>query len=610
MFKKYASALLQSTISLSIILSYFFYDYLPNSAYFERFFIINLLLCVLLFLTIIYAFTKNKNKNKIKLSIYIYDIFLLFLIIYLLVNNFLNEKIFDPLNFVTILCILVISFSSRFAAEDDSLPKKIFITSCLALSFILVCHGLLQLVGILPSFSFLSQTTGFYANPAPYAALIALTSPLVFSIVNGKNRLICNDLIINIAILVAVLSIVILPFTHSRAAILSAALGIGFVFVWQSNFLNWIQKKTLFKRISTYFAILLSLIVLIICLYNIRPNSAKGRLLIWKISANMVDEDFITGKGWGYFKNFYNKYQSSYFSESQNMDEKLLSSNSIYAFNEYIELSIEQGIIGLLGFVALLVLAFIRIRSSCDTKKPKSRNVLYSEVTGLQGSLVSGVVFCFFSYPLEDPLFTIVFFLMIAVTAYSLNNKPILLLKKNYNKSILFFIPIFVVITSIKLFSWSRHMLCAYREWTSNRNELVSVPQLEELKKHLHYERMFHLDLARCYTYKDDNAKAIKILEDAKELYYDPNIYLNLGILYLESKQLKKAEQCFIEVINCVPYMLTPKSYLMNLYLKVNNIKKAKQVAQQIKITPEKVPSYTTSKIKKEASLVLDQINE
>jgi len=91
------------------------------------------------------------------------------------------------------------------------------------------------------------------------------------------------------------------------------------------------------------------------------------------------------------------------FYSANNVDQALIDRADVpfYAFNEYIQIGVESGVLGLILFLALMVVVLMRAY----------RNKQY----GVMGALVSLGVFAFFSYP-----FSVLPFLIVLVTLLAL----------------------------------------------------------------------------------------------------------------------------------------------------------------------------------------------
>ena len=93
--------------------------------------------------------------------------------------------------------------------------------------------------------------------------------------------------------------------------------------------------------------------------YTLKPPSASGRLLIWKVGIQMVCDKPFTGFGKGGFAANYLYYQAEYLKASASPEEKRLAGSNHLAFNEPLRVAVEHGMMGLiiyLAFVALILL--------------------------------------------------------------------------------------------------------------------------------------------------------------------------------------------------------------------------------------------------------------
>ena len=111
---------------------------------------------------------------------------------------------------------------------------------------------------------------------------------------------------------------------------------------------------------------LLSVMILVISvigallLYHQKQNSANGRLLIWKVSCEMIKDKPIFGHGYGAFKVKYMDYQADYFKNNPNSIFAILADNVKHPFNEYIKIAVEFGIISLVTVVSLIMFILLQ----------------------------------------------------------------------------------------------------------------------------------------------------------------------------------------------------------------------------------------------------------
>lgn len=107
-------------------------------------------------------------------------------------------------------------------------------------------------------------------------------------------------------------------------------------------------------------ALLLLLLTGIFSLTLYKTQSAKGRIEIWKVCCTMIGEHPLTGFGFGGFQREYMNYQTHYIQQFPSSDNHRLLNNNRYAFNEFLHITVEQGIIGLFSFLSILILLYIK----------------------------------------------------------------------------------------------------------------------------------------------------------------------------------------------------------------------------------------------------------
>lgn len=183
----------------------------------------------------------------------------------------------------------------------------------------------------------------------------------------------------------------------------------------------------------------LLLIGLFIGLIYLKPASASGRVLIWKVSAGLCKENMIRGNGLGSFKADYMPEQAKYLSSFHAAEsERMLAGNTNHSFNEYLLLLIEQGLIGIALFLLLLVAVF-RSNVSFDTPALLA--------------IVSIAIFSCFSYPFK---YAFVWFMTIYCLA-SLNQREVALRTICFNKPFLLIILFILCFFRLRIFFSSVH---------------------------------------------------------------------------------------------------------------------------------------------------------
>ncbi len=239
--------------------------------------------------------------------------------------------------------------------------------------------GLMQLYGMASSNHSLFGMTGSFFNPGPYSNYLAVIVPVAFYYVltlravpavlsasKGRARFVRlsnpDTLIYYASWLFLLLALVVLPATRGRIAWL-AVLGSGLVAVCRETpapaYIRkfYRRRKFLFATIGS--AVLVLVVVSLVGLYRYKKDSAGGRWLIWNVSAQLIRENPAFGVGTGCFAGAYgNAQEASFVSGAMTEDQVRVAGAPDYAFNDFLQITVETGAAGALLFLSVVVLSF------------------------------------------------------------------------------------------------------------------------------------------------------------------------------------------------------------------------------------------------------------
>lgn len=533
-------------------------------------------------ISFILLFNKNISINIVDISVLIYGL-------YLLINNYNQIGSANSVLIEILLVGIYIVFKTYLYNHSDVITN---IRLLLSIIFIIYAgHGFLQQFELLPQSSSLAKASGYYRNPAPYAGILIslLAFPLSYLINNKESLKGYKDWGSLIIVLIGILTVI---FTKSRAALLAVVGGGMVLVVLNLNIINTIKHKYQISLKELLFIIIGILVPVLYFIISIRPLSAYGRFVIWKISLiKMFPENPFFGHGIDSFKNFYTKYQAEYFTENiSTITEKFSASNTPYAFNEFLKILIEQGIIGLILFLSILLIVFVfSVKELKSSKIIENRNMLSSSL----GALVSILVFASFSYPFHDVSVRVIFFLIIAISSSFI--PPLFTMSTmRYFPLTLSFVIIFF---GVSIFPDIERQYESYNTWRNKRN-FGNIEIYNEIAEDLKHEGLFYLDYAQV-LYQSKKEKAITILEESKKVSSNPSLYLKLGKYYDEGfNNIEKAEINYSQVSKTIPYKFIAKYRLLKLYIKNGVNEKAYILANDIINMPVKVKSKLVDEVK------------
>lgn len=425
------------------------------------------------------------------------------------------------------------------------------------IEMIVLCFGLseaiwgtLQLFDFIPSGHSRYSVTGSFYNPGPYGCFIGSILPIAISIYIRHNNPWYRVPSICYILLVALL----LPGGMSRTGWMAAILGSGIVII--GHYRYYVIR---FKR----HRILLVAIITLFCMgvvgaYYLKPDSADGRILIWKIAAKAAANAPLYGVGWNNVAGAYGDVQESYFASGLGTtQEKMLAGSPAYVFNEYLQIAIAYGIPACLCFIALI------ITSSTISWHKRSY--------GLAGAIIAFAVSCTASYPLQ--------FIEFNILASILLIAPPLLIS-HITSRILVSFPIISLVTGFCISSKSR----------PDYNVLFRSAQTAQ----------------RTGQY----AEATNILKELLIHTSDPMPLNLIGKNFQELGMPDSAAHYFTRAANRVPNRLYPHYLLMHLYAD-NHIDTLKAIEQaNILLTKQpKTHSTAIDEMRHEASTLLTKHN-
>jgi len=633
-------------IIIIIVPIYFKQNFVFDSQY-EKSFLFFIFLGVLLIVTCLKkAFCGFYDYIKIT----IIDVLLIVLFSYISINNFFISKIpAYTLNYYETISLFLFYFIIRSFCNFQFLFLFVFL---MLSGIIQSIYAILQLYDIYPSHHSIFKITGGFLNPGPFSGYISSIYPVAlvfylcfrktkeqelkkffisflklffnknnfenkkqeFKKLKNKLSLIKEDILSVFLKYISLSSIffiiIILPATQSRAAWTSVVI-ITFIilFIYRKDVLELKLNKILKKLRLLFSQKLMAVVILImffiiffIGLYFLKPHSASGRLLIWKVTFNMFVDKIFTGHGFDKFEANYMIYQASYFIKYPESKYISLAGDNIYAFNEFLKIGSELGIIGLLIFLSILYFSL--------------KGLLYYDnyfKTASKTAIISILIFGLFSYPFNILAIKINFIFFLAVL--SLNSSNVLFTFHVYKFKLIK--PLYLI-TVLSLIYFFYQPVKDLKMGYDNFVDGYSLYQyddyegcLENYKKAydlgMKYDGTFMVAYGKALSISGYHQKAIEILNDARLLLNNTILYTALGDSYKALNQYDKAEKSYLIAHNMAPDRFYPLYLLAKLYDEINQGKKAYEIAEKLINKQPKVPSQAVDEIKRELRNILSK---
>lgn len=493
--------------------------------------------------------------------------------------------------------------------------------------------GIFQLLNFTPSNHSEFTATGSFINPGLFAGYLISVLPLslgAYLFIHTKkyssahinysvtfkhffNKVIHSKY--QFAIIVAFLSSASILFmiivTKSRAAWLATVVSISY-FIFQFYKLRFgnIHQKTKkhiqapylkYNGIRLLFSVLLIIIIGFASfgLYQIKKDSANGRLLIWGVTLKMIQDKPLFGHGTNGFQANYMNYQADYFKSNPNSTFYSLADNTTYAFNEFLKITSENGIIGLI--LILIVLFFLFLSNPNNCVNVNSFLILLSAKAGLIAIIIFGI----FSYPSEILPIKINMVIFVAIIISS--HKSLYFSKKNLRIS-----GISLIVYAVFLIIYISNTYQAHRNW-----KLANTAY--KLGAHTHCLRYFEdalpfldnngeflIHFGKALSISEEYNRAIEILERAKNYFPNTILFTSLGDCYKNTGKYELAEKCYSKAAMMVPNRFYPNYLLAKLYFETGNTEMAVRIATDLLTKEIKIESLAILEIRNEMEKIIE----
>jgi len=417
-----------------------------------------------------------------------------------------------------------------------------------------------------------------------------------------------------IACITCIAILLVLPAAMSRASWLAVVTGSLIVlcghYSGRFSYLKDYYGKHKKKILLTGLIIFISLITAFIGMYFLKKDSADGRSLMWKIALQAAQKHPF-GVGLGNFSGAYGDAQADYFASGKGTEtEEYVAGCPEYGFNEYLQIAVESGVISLILFI---VIVFLSLKSLIVNRK-----------WGIAGSMVSLLVFAFFSYSFSVLPFLIVFVFLPANRRCEERGNPdnrtegtqITLIRQIYAgnklKSALIrvirviCVPFLCLLTTALCLYKVYPAYQAYKKWNTDKIYYnVGLYQdvakdYESLYPYLNDQIQFLFEYAQSLSKSEQYAESNEVLKRAIQISCDPMLYNIMGKNYQALKEYDRAEACLIKATNITPNRLYPFYLLTKLYHEMGLQDKVNEMAGIVETKEPKVHSRAVEEMREE----------
>ncbi len=394
------------------------------------------------------------------------------------------------------------------------------------------------------------------------------------------------------------LSLLLLICTQSRAGYVGLLLALAYT---GYNYLSGLKARRTFLIPMLFISALL-----IAVMFLFKSGSSGGRLLIYKISAGMLKDNWFWGIGQGQFKVQYNQYQAAYFAK-HNIDNKesLLADNSFYAFNDFLQAVIENGLIAFLFLTAILFFLALQIKKVKTTADNKHL------IIASGASLICILTGALFSYPLQIfPIAVQAILCLSIINSFQSDNKIQGKLSETGSKvakGILIVLSILLLIHFSCFFNYRRESYQAFELKRSGFRQKAMEKYSNLSKSYIQEGNILYLYAQELYA-TNQLTQAREILKRAKKLYCTNEVYKLSANVENELQKYTQAEADYKKAIYMVPNRMVSRNELFEYYFERKDTANAIYWGNSIINMPVKVPSMKTKNIQLNVRKILEEL--
>lgn len=412
-------------------------------------------------------------------------------------------------------------------------------------------HQLFPITGLMGN---PGQMGGFQAVAFLSAALMAAKTP---------NRSVRTFL------LFPMLSLLLysLLLADSRAGWVAASIGLLVLFHVEI-------RRVLSRRRWLIAPVVLLTVFSVVALYAYRSGSAKSRLLIWRVTLDMIADKPLAGFGAGGFNRQYMLYQARYFEQHPESELKTVADNAAYPYNELLRVSVEQGAVGLLLFLGIFLAAFM---------KAADKRMLVP--------LIGLLVFSLFSYPAYKFGLLLLFPLLLG----SVEPDRPQIAQWPFGIGIMTALFATAILISIRQVRFERDARLYVRRLTQGYDENAAdfvSGNFQRLSVNVLYNSLYVHWMAN-YPVMADESKFCMIMPSCEN-------WCDIGDHYTKNAGYTEAEEYYRTASYMIPTRILPNYRLWELYLLLDEPVKARQSADRILTQSLKFENTFTLRVKAE----------
>lgn len=507
-----------------------------------------------------------------------FHVFLFLWITYIIIHSRLSPV--AEVYRVTYLCVTLFSIIPLSYCLRTRLitPRKL----CYGLLMIGTAHvvcTLAQWVGLMTPENTLYPITGCSDNPTVSALYLAGCLPL-YRFIGSKH--------LRWAFLGAALLCILL--LRCRTAYIGVCVegALFFLFRFFSSH-SWNKNHHYgfigFKGFISLAFVFVLVFVSVTKMYQMKRDSADGRMLIWRLSATMI-VDKPMGHGYGLFAKHYNQRQAEYFSADGGTEtERCTATYTAMAYNDYLEHGVDGGIIAMMFLAGFYILTITKTK----TKMKAEAAILSAFAVMSLTNFVCATI---------QPWLLIICTAAMALSQDKSTEPP----RKALSIAISVAMLVLTTIFSVMIFSMTKSQLQLHNMAERMKSgETLNDKEFADIEQGIYTSEAYWRTRARNLMHNDSCHDAMQCIGKAMQLTSSPLLcYMMHQCTVAQGKEYYGIPY-ISEVCNIQPKLLLPKLILMRYHDSRTETGKALHCADEIISADVKVNNKKTAAIIREA---------
>jgi O-antigen polymerase len=461
---------------------------------------------------------------------------------------------------------------------QESLSSRLFTLGVLCLCLVLSVHAILQYTYVIPSHSFF-RITGTFDNPSGYSLVQSILLPFSLQLFIDKCE---NSFVKTLAVTTVFGALLTILLSGSRCGIMACCTSSSIILL-----MNEQASAKVRQHKGLTIACLLLIVAGCLALYFIKQDSADGRLLIWNVCLDMIAKRPLLGYGPDGFQTHYMDFQAAYFEANPDYSYFMLADNVTHPFNEFVLVTVNYGIVGLLTAFCLTAILLVGIYKSVG----KMSSTWFAIVASL-------FVFCLFSYPFNYPQ-SWIFLLLSAVIA--IPHKFISSVEQRTYLRYLLAVASFVLLCLTV-----KHAYLNMRWAEMSRRSIAGqtkrmLPHYKEMLPQMSDNPMFLYNYAAELNYVGSYEESLEMTKACMERYNDYDVQILLADNLENIGNMSSAVIAYSQALNMVPCRFVPMEGLLGIYQQMGDTIHADSIAYAILQKPVKIQSFQVDNIRAKA---------